>query len=116
MHLSQVKVRPVAVKPNGGDTLKLERRCAEREPGTGTMSATYTNGRDRYGLTHLEIVDRSERGLGALTRSALEPGMTVTLCPDGSGVPWMAALCVRCEPAGDLFRVGLAYSSRRRAA
>ncbi len=116
MRPSKINVRPVAVRPSGRDTLKLERRGGEREPGTGTMSATYTNGRDRYGLTHLEIVDRSDRGLGALTRSALEPGMTVTLCPEGSGVPWMAALCVRCEPAGDLFRVGLAYSSRRIAA
>ena len=112
---SPVKVRAVSKKPNGRDTLKLERRAAEREPSTGSLSATYTNGRDRYGLTHLQVVDRSEGGIGALTRSALEPGMRITICPSGSTIPWLGALCVRCEPVGELFRVGLAYTPRRAA-
>lgn len=115
LRLSPVKVRPVAKKPNGRDTLKLERRASEREPATGAISATYTNGTDRYGLTHLQVVDRSDGGIGALTRSALEPGMRITICPEGSRTPWLGAVCVRCEPAGELFRVGLAYTPRRAA-
>ncbi len=115
LSLSSVNVRPVAKKPNGRSTLKLERRGSEREASTGSISATYTNGRDRYGLTHLQVVDRSEGGIGALTRSAIEPGMRVTMCPDGSRIPWLGALCVRCEPAGELFRIGLAYTPRRAA-
>ena len=71
MGASSVKVRSVAKKPNGRGTLKLERRASEREPATGSLSATYTNGTDRYGLTHLQLIDRSERGLGAYTRSAI---------------------------------------------
>jgi hypothetical protein len=115
---SPVKVRPVGKKPNGRDTLKLERRSSEREAAAGTMTATYTNGTDRYGLTHLDIVDRSEGGIGALTRSPIEPGMLVTLCPKGSGVPWLGTMCVRCEPAKnerELFHIGLAYTRRRAA-
>jgi hypothetical protein len=115
---SPVKVRPVTQRPNGQRTLKLERRASEREPSTGSISATYTNGRDRYGLTHLQVVDRSEGGIGVLTRSELEPGMRITICPEGSRIPWLSALCVRCEPAGgkdDLYRVGLAYTPRRAA-
>lgn len=112
---SPVKVRPVTKKASGRNALKLERRASEREAATGSISATYTNGKDRYGLTHLQVVDRSEGGIGALTRSAIEPGMRVTMCPNGSRIPWLGALCVRCEPVGELFRVGLAYTPRRAA-
>ena len=118
MAASTIKVRSVAKKPNGRGTLKLERRACEREPVTGSLSATYTNGTDRYGLTHLQLIDRSERGLGAYTRSAIEPGMQVTICPDGSRTPWMGAVCVRCEPAKgqpEVYRIGLAYTPRRAA-
>lgn len=115
LSISPVKVRSVGKKTNGRDTLKLERRSSEREASTGSISATYTNGKDRYGLTHLQVIDRSEGGLGVLTRSPLEPGMRVTICPEGSRTPWLGALCVRCEPAGELFRVGLAYTPRRAA-
>lgn len=123
LRLSPVKVRPIAKKPNGGDTLKLERRASEREPSTGSISATYTNGKDRYGLTHLQVIDRSDGGIGALTRSALEPGMRITICPEGSRTPWLGAVCVRCEPARvgaapgkeELYHVGLAYTPRRAA-
>ena len=115
MRASPVQVRSVAKKPNGRDTLKLERRGNEREAAQGTLTATYTNGADRYGLTYLDVVDRSEGGIGALTRSPIEPGMHVTICPKGSGVPWLGTLCVRCEPAGDIYRVGLAYTRRRAA-
>ncbi len=115
MQRTAVNVRPVSAKVSDRGTLKLERRASEREPAARTMAATYTNGRDRFGLTHLELLDRSETGLGALTRSALEPGMHVTICPEGSSIPWAGAVCVRCEPAGDLYRVGLAFTRRRAA-
>jgi hypothetical protein len=115
---SRINVRPVAKRTSPRGALKLERRSSEREASTGSISATYTNGKDRYGLTHLQVVDRSDGGIGALTRSAIEPGMRVTMCPEGSRTPWMGALCVRCEPAGnngELFRIGLAYTPRRAA-
>jgi len=113
-----VNVRPVTKRTSERGALKLERRSSEREASTGSISATYTNGKDRYGLTHLQVVDRSDGGIGALTRSAIEPGMRVTICPEGSRTPWLGALCVRCEPAGgkdDLYRIGLAYTPRRAA-
>lgn len=112
---SAVRVRPVSVKVSERGTLKLERRGSEREPAARTMAATYTNGRDRFGLTHLELFDRSESGVGAMTRSPLEPGMHVTICPEGSNIPWAGAVCIRCEPAGEMYRVGLAFTRRRAA-
>ncbi len=119
MRLStHVRVRPVVKLETSRDTLKLERRASDREASDGTLTATYTNGRDRYGLTQLQVVDRSEGGIGAITRSALEPGMQVTVCPNGSGVPWLGTVCVRCEPAdaeGGQYRVGLAFNRRRAA-
>ena len=36
--------------------------------------------------------------------------MHVTICPEGSNIPWAGAVCIRCEPAGELYRVGLAFT------
>lgn len=115
MQRNTVKVRAVSAKVSDRGTLKLERRGSEREPAARSMAATYTNGRDRFGLTHLDLFDRSETGLGAMTRSALEPGMHVTICPEGSSIPWAGAVCIRCDPAGEMYRVGLAFTRRRAA-
>ena len=91
--------------------MRLERRREAREAATGTVAATYSNGADRFGLTHLELVDCSRRGLGAISRTRIEPGMIVTMCPEGSSVPWRAARAVRCERIGEEFLIGLSMSA-----
>lgn len=93
------------------DPFKLERRRASREPAKGMLAASYTNGIDRFGITHLHITDRSTGGLGATSAVELPPGLTVTICPEGSTIPWLTAKCVRCEPCDDGYRVGLKYDS-----
>lgn len=91
------------------DPFKLERRRELREDADGLLCASYS-GPGRAGITHLKIVDRSAGGLGAYSKTALEPGMVVTVCPEGSTLAWMKAAAVRCEPAGDEgYRVGLRY-------
>lgn len=94
--------------------LRLERRREDREPASGTVAATY-QGFGRHGITHLEMLDRSSSGIGARTRTAIEPGMIVTICPEGSNVPWLSARATRCTPEGDGYRVGLAFDRRRAA-
>ncbi len=97
------------------DAYKLERRREERHSAEGMVSASYSNGVDRFGITHLELVDRSPGGLGARTRARIEPGEIVTICPKGSTIPWVSARAVRCVESGEGFVVGLKYAGRAAA-
>jgi hypothetical protein len=115
MTKSSAKVRSVRIHKRTDSALRFERRGCDREPSSGLVAATYSNGGDRFGLTHLELLDRSSGGMGARTRAWIEPGMTVTICPEGSSIPWLTATAVRCEDDGDQYRVGLCYSHRAAA-
>ena len=98
------------------DPYKLERRCEKRHGAEGALSASYSNGRDRFGITRLELVDRSARGLGVRTRVRIEPGEMVTICPEGSTIPWVSARAVRCVEGEGEFVVGLQYCAGAAAA
>ncbi len=100
------------------DPYKLERRgderiaCAERL----RVLASYSDGATRSGITHLELVDRSAGGMGARSRVKIDPGMIVTICPEGSTVPWVSARAARCErEEGGWWRVGLEMAGMRAA-
>ncbi|MBX3387539.1 MAG: hypothetical protein KF768_13305 [Phycisphaeraceae bacterium] len=103
-------------------TLRFERRREEREAVEADkdgrlprLTATYSNGQDRFGILHMELVDQSRSGLGVRSKTAVEPGMRVTICPAGSTVPWLSAVAVRCEAEGGEgggHRIGLALSPR----
>lgn len=96
--------------------LKLDRRREERhvieENRRASVSATYSDGSTRFGITHFDILDESRSGLGVRSTTLIEPGMNVVICPPGSRIPWLAARAVRCapEPEGRSFRVGLALT------
>ena len=89
------------------DPFKLERRREARETSGGTLCASYTNHDDRVGITYLDVLDRSSSGLRVRSRTQLDPGMSVHICPDGATVPWLHASAVRCEPDGPGFIIGL---------
>lgn len=91
------------------DPFKLERRREERHEAEGAVSASYSNGVDRFGITHLELVDRSPGGLCVKSRVRIEPGETVTICPEGSTIPWVSARAVRCVESDGAFVVGMRY-------
>jgi hypothetical protein len=95
---------------------KLERRCEKRHEADGTLCASYSNGSNRFGITYLELVDRSPHGLGAISRTRIEPGETVTICPEGSTIPWVSATAVRCVERDGEYLVGLKYCGRAEAA
>ena len=98
------------------DPFKLERRREERHEAQGTLSASYSNGVDRFGITHLELVDRSPGGLGVKSRVRIEPGELVTICPEGSTIPWVSARAVRCVENEGAFVVGMRYCGDATAA
>ncbi len=94
--------------------LRIERRAETRESAFGTLAATYS-GDGRHGITQLELVDRSPSGLGALTQAPIEPGMIVTICPEGSTRPSLSGRVTRCTPAGEGFKIGLVFTRRSAA-
>ena len=94
--------------------MRFERRREPREAADGSLAASYS-GDGRVGITRLELVDRSAGGMGVRARVRIEPGMIVTVCPEGSNIPWLAGRAVRCESEGDGYRVGVAFDSRRAA-
>ncbi len=98
------------------DPFKLERRREERHAAEGTLSASYSNGVDRFGITHLELVDRSPGGLCVKSHVRIEPGETITICPEGSTIPWVSARAVRCTENDGAFLVGMRYCGGATAA
>lgn len=102
--------RETILRDDDVSVFKIERRREPRAKADGRLPASYTNGTNRCGITYLDVLDRSPSGMGVLTRSPIEPGMTVTISPDGKSAPWMRAVAVRCTRAGEMFRVGVRFS------
>jgi len=100
------------------DAFKLDRRVEPRalDDSRAELTATYTNHDDRAGITHLTVVDRSARGLGALTSTRIEPGMTVTINTKNHELSWLKATAVRCTRQGERYHVGFRLSTLRTAA
>lgn len=95
-------------------SLRIERRAEVRESAFGTLAATYS-GEGRHGITHLELIDRSSSGIGAMTRTRIDPGMIVTICPEGSTIPWLSGRVTRCTPEDEGFRIGMVFTRRAAA-
>lgn len=98
------------------DPFKLERRRLVREEAEGVLRASYcvpatTDEPARFGITQIKLVDRSAGGLGAIAAVELAPGMSITICPEGSSIAWLSARVARCEPIEDGFRIGLQYAT-----
>ncbi|MBY0311475.1 MAG: PilZ domain-containing protein [Phycisphaerales bacterium] len=97
------------------DPFKLERRRLVREEAEGVLRASYSvpatdDQPARFGITQIKLVDRSPGGLGAIAAIELEPGMSITICPEGSSIAWLSARVARCERIEEGFRIGLRYA------
>jgi hypothetical protein len=97
------------------DTYRLERRRETRHEAAGSLRASYSSD-GRFGITHLDLIDRSPSGLGASSRARIERGATVMICPEGSTIPWLSARVVRCEERDGEFVVGMRYTGAATAA
>ncbi len=108
--------RPQGRSGKSPSAYKLERRVAHREPAAGIVSATFSNGTDRYGIARLSLIDRSHGGMGAWTSTPLEPGMTIALSPVGTAAAWLTGVVARCKQEGDGYHVGLHFAPALAAA
>jgi hypothetical protein len=97
------------------DPFRFERRSADRVPAAGLVPAIYTDGRGRTGLATVRLIDTSSAGVGLLTDSPIEAGMTITLRPRADGTPWMSGLAVSACDADGKTRVGMLLMRRAAA-
>jgi hypothetical protein len=97
------------------DPFKLERRRETRHDAKGSLHASYSSN-GRFGITHLDLVDRSPSGMGATSRTQIERGATIMICPEGSTIPWLSARVVRCEARDGEYVVGMRYTGAATAA
>lgn len=109
----------VSAGPQAGPTLVRDRRRELRLPIEGPeasrrISGTYSDDGTRFGVTSFELLDQSRSGLGVRTKTQIDPGMRVMICPPGSKIPWMRTKAVRCTPEADgiYFRVGLLVGNK----
>lgn len=95
--------------------LRFERRASERHPAIGTLEAMQCDGMKAPVMIRLHLLDESAGGLAALAEAPMAPGarLRVRTCP-ATGV-WCDGRVVRCSPAGQGYRVALAYERRRAA-
>src|SRR6185436_19487029 len=102
-------------RAGGKDPFTFERRRETRHEAKGSLHASYTCG-GRFGITHLDLLDRSPSGMGATSRTMIECGATVMICPEGSTIPWLRAQVVRCEEVDGEYVVGMKYTGAAKAA
>ncbi len=96
-------------------SIRAERRAAIREGAAGGVMAAFGSPVEGVTLTHVELLDRSNTGLGLRSPVPVEIGSRFALYPGLARVPATAGTVARCEPEGDEFRIGLRCDPRRAA-
>lgn len=95
--------------------LKFERRASARYGAIGTLEAMSCDGEKPPSMIRLSLIDESAGGIAAMTQSPMAPGsrLRVRTCPV-TGM-WCDGVVIRCSPAGQGYRVALAFERRRAA-
>lgn len=110
---------PTPVMPPGWniESVRRERRALPRQAVEAAVTAVYQSGDEphddplpRAGVTPLELVDTSPKGLGVLSPVALPRGTRVSIVAAQAPVPARACEVVRCEAEGPgVWSLGLRY-------
>lgn len=104
-----------AVHLDTSDTLRFERRGAERTPASGAVMAVFADHHGPSVLTRVELVDTSAGGLGFRSPVAVEPGGRFTLYSGSVPIAHGAGTVARCIPEGSHYRLGARCGQRRAA-
>lgn len=92
------------------DQLKMERRRSPRRPIEEIATAVFRDGRERFGLTRVLVLDSSHTGLGMKTDQGFELGTRVSLTANNMPMPHKSGTvvrCFRCEDGG--YSVGILF-------
>lgn len=114
LRLVGTESRPL-IRPGGrANMYRIERRREARESTSGTLTASYRRG-EGYGITSLQLIDRSACGFGVLCDRPIEPGTEVIIRPQGAASVMLSATAVRCVKKGRQWKIGLAMQGPRAA-
>lgn len=92
--------------------LRFERRDIDRWPVQGAATATCLSG-ERFGQMHdLSMLDYSFDGMGAISGTVLDPGMSVAVAFQSPGFLAKRGTVLRCAPCGNGYRVAIQFQSR----
>lgn len=95
--------------PLNFDQLRLDRRRCPRKVCEEFVTAMFTQGHERLGLTRLMLRDVSHTGFGCISEKPLEPGTKLTLTTHGIPMPHKAGTVVRCTITNDGYLLGLSW-------
>jgi hypothetical protein len=98
------------------DQLHMERRRSPRRPIEETATAVFRDGRERFGLTRVLVIDSSHTGLGLKALQHFELGMRVTLTANNMPMPHRSGTVVRCTLSDDgAYSVGIIFDRLKAA-
>ncbi|MDP1660315.1 MAG: PilZ domain-containing protein [Phycisphaerales bacterium] len=98
------------------DQLHMERRRSPRRPIEEMVTAVFRDGRERFGLTRVILLDSSHTGLGIKADQSFEPGTRFTLTANNVPMPHRSGTVVRCIPCGDgAYSVGVVFDRLKAA-
>lgn len=112
---SNLRFVPAALPEPKGDTLRFDRRRAPRTPaeGEGVAACMPTTQKGGGKVVPIRVLDSSFGGAGLATGVPIEVGTPMTVVLRTPAPRVRSGVVVRCEPATDGFRVGLAFAAAR---
>jgi hypothetical protein len=94
----------------------MERRRSPRRPIEELVTAVFRDGRERFGLTRVLVLDSSHTGLGVKSDQAFELGTRFTLTANNIPMPHRSGTVVRCIPCeGGGYSVGILFDRLKAA-
>lgn len=94
------------LRPSAEEPVSFKFRSAP-QAGASWTPATFADGRGRFGLTSLELLDGGDGRVGARSPARVEPGMTLNFHRPGSRFPTASALVVGCDAGEGGFLLAL---------
>jgi hypothetical protein len=116
LHLADYNDKPVA--PSNPDVLCFERRCCQRRPLAGRVTALISDPhppKDYHHICSLQLRDQSDTGLGGLSHEPIAIGRHITLFfpPHGYDRGYdMVGVIVRCIQKDDQYDIGISLRQR----
>ncbi|HYD00004.1 MAG TPA: hypothetical protein VEB22_02155 [Phycisphaerales bacterium] len=112
----QIEHTPAPAGPLNADQLRMERRRSPRRQIEEIVTAVFRDGRERFGLTRVLVIDSSHTGLGVRADQAFEPGTRFTLTANNMPMPHKSGTVVRCIPCEDGgYSVGIIFDRLKAA-
>ena len=106
---------PAAASHQPGESLRFERRGADRWPVDGVATAFCVSG-EHFGRMHeLHSIDYSHDGLAADSGTPIEPGTSISIGFQAPGLLARRGTVLRCTSRDDAHRIAVQFELRMAA-